>query len=502
MVMSFSEYDSYDALGLAELVRKGEVTARELVDAAIDRIERYNGRINAVIHPLFERARERAEGELPDGPFRGVPFLIKDLLSALAGEPLQQGSRMYTGWRPRESSELVNRYLASGTVIVGKTNTPELGLLPTTEPQVAGPSRNPWNTDRTTGGSSGGSAAAIAARIVPMAGGGDGGGSIRIPSSCCGLFGLKPTRGRTPTGPMEAEGWDGFAIEHVLTRSVRDSATMLDAVAGWYPGDMGYMPAPETPFADAVGRDPGKLRIAMSTEPYLTSDPHPDVIAAVHDAAALLRELGHDVVDDAPRVDGRAFGRAFVTVIAGQTASALRTAEDRVGRKATADDFELKTRLAAAAGNAFSAGDYVQAIGVLHAEARKVHQFMADYDLILNPTVSQPPPKLGFLESQGILARAEKLAASLPLGKLLTLGPLVDQIAADAYSFIPWTPIYNVTGQPSMSVPLYWNPEGLPVGVMLTGRFAADDLMLQVAGQLERARPWADRKPPLLGGRS
>jgi len=495
--MSFAEYDRFDALGLAELVEKGEVTPAELVEAAIARAEAVNPRINALVTPLYERARKQAAGELPAGPFRGVPFLIKDLLSALAGEPMQQGSAMYRGWVPRENSELVNRYLASGVVIAGKTNTPELGLLPTTEPAAYGPSRNPWHPERSTGGSSAGSAAAVSSRIVPMAGGGDGGGSIRIPCSCCGLFGLKPSRGRTPTGPLDAEGWNGFAIEHVLTRSVRDSAAMLDAVTGWYPGDFHYMPPPSTPFLGEVGVDPGRLRIAVSTEPYLRSQVHGDVIAAVEDAARLLRELGHEVIDDAPRIDATAFSRAFLTVVAGQTAAAIRTAEERVGHKARSEDFELRTRLSAMSGDAFSAGDYVAAVHTLHDQARRVHRFLENVDVIVNPTISVPPPRLGFLAAEGPRAVLEQLMGRLPVGKLLTLGPLLDQASADVFAFIPWTPIYNVTGQPSMSVPLYWNAEGLPIGVMFTGRFADDATMFRLAGQLERARPWADRAPPL-----
>ncbi len=497
-VAAFSEYDKFDGLGLAELVRNKDVTPSELLEAAIERVERYNGRVNAVVHPLFALARKEAAGDLPDGPFRGVPFLIKDLLSELAGETMQNGSRMYRGWCPTDNSELVNRYQATGAVILGKTNTPEFGLQPTTEPDALGPARNPWNLERTTGGSSGGSAAAVAARMVPLAGGGDGGGSIRIPSSCCGLFGLKPTRGRTPTGPVNAEGWNGFAIEHVLTRSVRDSAAMLDAVSGWYAGDFHYLPRPASPFLDEVEIEPRALRIGFSTDPYLPSTVHKDVVDAAEDAAALLRELGHEVIHAQPHIDARAFGRAFVTVVGAHTAAAMRAAEARVGRKAETDDFEQQTRLSAAVGDAFSATDYVAAVAELQEQARRVHQFTEDVDVILNPTLSKPPPRLGFLKSHGPQAMLEKLFVSLPLGKLLTFGPLIDQAAAGAFDFVPWTPVYNVTGQPSMSVPLYWNDERLPVGVMLTGRFGDEATLFRLAGQLERARPWAERMPPLI----
>ena len=347
----FAEYADTDAVGLAELVRTRQVSAEELLETAIARLEQYNPRINAVITKLYDRARAQAKRELGDGPFAGVPFLFKDLLCALEGEPMQSGSRMYRGYRPDYNSEMVNRYLATGAIVFGKTNTPELGLLPTTEPEAFGPSRNPWNTRCTTGGSSGGSAAAVAARVVPMASGGDGGGSIRIPSSACGLLGMKPTRGRTPVGPAMGENWHGFAIEHVLTRSVRDSATMLDAVAGPLAGDVHYLGKSDVSFADEAGHEPRPLRIAYTTAPILPSDHvHPDCVAAVHDAVALLRELGHDVVQDEPQVDGVAFARAFLVVISCHTAFEIRASEEKMGRKAKPEDFEQRTWLTARMG--------------------------------------------------------------------------------------------------------------------------------------------------------
>lgn len=498
--MAFPDYDRYDALGLAELVRQKEVSAAELLDEAITRIDRVNPRINAVIYKLYDRARKQLADGVPKGPFAGVPFLIKDLLCALEGEPLQCGSRMYRDYRPRENSELVNRYLASGAVIVGKTNTPELGLTPVTEPAAFGPARNPWDTSRTTGGSSGGSGAAVAARLVPMAGGGDGGGSIRIPSSACGIFGLKPSRGRTPTGPFEAEGWNGFAVEHVLTRSVRDSATMLDAVSGDYPGDFHGLPAPASPFADEVGKAPGTLRIAVSTEPLLPSKVHPDCVKAVEDTAKLLAELGHEVVEAAPDFDGRAFSMAFLTVIGGQTAAGIRNAEKLTGRKAHHDDFEQRTWLTAQLGDAFSAGEYVTAVADVQALARQIHRFIGDYDVILNPTLAMPPQPHGFLDAQGPMAVLESILVRIPpVSKLLKGGSVFEQTAADVFAFIPWTPVYNATGQPSMSVPLYWNDEGLPIGSMFTSKLRDEATLFRLAAQLEQARPWADRKPPVCG---
>ncbi|MBI3455692.1 MAG: amidase, partial [Candidatus Rokubacteria bacterium] len=295
---TFPEYEAYDGLGLAELVRRKEVAPAELVEAAIERIERRNPRLNAVIHTLYEEARARATGPLPAGPFAGVPFLLKDLAAAYAGAPLRSGSRFLAGWRPDHHAELVRRFLAAGVIVLGKTNTPELGLLPITEPRLFGPTRNPWDPERSPGGSSGGSAAAVAARMVPMASGGDGGGSIRIPASCCGVFGLKPSRGRTPSGPDAAERWQGLVVEHVLTLSVRDSAAMLDATAGPDPGAWHQAPPPARPFLAEVGAPPGRLRIAWSAEPALPAPAvDPDCRAALEDAVRLLGDLGHEGVE-------------------------------------------------------------------------------------------------------------------------------------------------------------------------------------------------------------
>jgi len=495
----FEDYGEYDALGLAELVAKKEVEPAELLEEAISRIERLNPQLNAVIRDLYERARNECKDELPAGPFRGVPFLLKDLHMELGGELLQWGSRMYRGWRPRENSELVNRFLAAGVVVAGKTNTPELGILPVTEPAAFGPTRNPWDPTRTSGGSSGGSAAAVASRMVPFAGGGDGGGSIRIPASCCGLFGLKPSRGRTPAGPLETELWNGFAIEHVLTRSVRDSAAMLDATSGPLVGDTHYLPKPTRPFARELGKDPGKLRVALGTDPLLPSRVHPDCVSAAEETADLLRELGHEVVRAAPRLDSHAFARNFLIVVSAQTAGDIRTAERRVGRKAQLPDFEKRTWLSARMGDAFTASEYVTAVSELQEMARQVHLFLEDFDVILNPTVSQPPQPHGFLGPNRTQQVLEEAMLRLPVGRVVKKTPVFDQAAADVFSFIPWTPVYNVTGMPSMSVPLYWNARKLPVGSMFTASFGDEATLFRLAAQLEKARPWADKRPPVCG---
>ncbi len=495
----FTEYDSYDGLGLAELVRRGQITPLELVEEAIARIEAVNPRINAVIHKFYDDARAQAKGKLPDGPFAGVPFLLKDLAAALAGKPLESGTRFYKGWKPDRNSELVNRFLASGVIVVGKSNSPEFGMLPSTEPVSYGPTRNPWNLERTAGGSSGGTGAAVAARMVPLASGGDGGGSIRIPASCNGVFGLKPTRGRTPTGPYAAEAWHGFAIEHVLSISVRDSAAMLDAVSGPNLGDFHYLPKPDRKFLDEVSKKPGKLRIAAGFDPLLPGKLDPDCRAAMEDAIRLLKELGHEVVEAQPRIDGHAFARAFLVMVTAHIRADIHLAETRMGRTATRADFEEQTWLSHKMGAVLSAGEYVEAVGRVHEMCREVHRFTEGYDLLLNPTLALPPQPLGFLQLKGLKGMLERLAVWLPIEKLMANGPALDLAAEDTFAFIPYTPVYNASGQPSMSLPLYWSRENLPIGVMFTGKFGDENTLFRLAGQLEEARPWKNRKPPVSG---
>jgi amidase len=498
VALPLPEYDSLDGLALADLVRRREVSPAELIEAAIARVELRNELFNAVIHRMDERARRTAASPLPDGPFRGVPFLLKDLLAAFAGEPLSSGSRMYDGWRPDRNSELVNRFVRAGLVVVGKTNTPEFGLLPVTEPDRFGPTKNPWDRACTPGGSSGGSAAAVAARIVPMASGGDGGGSIRIPASCCGLFGLKPSRGRNPTGPGEGELWEGFATEHVITRTVRDSAAMLDATAGEDSGAPYFPPPPARPFLDEVGAPPGRLRIAMTVEPLLARSVHPDCRTAVLDAAGLLRELGHDVIEDAPPLDAAAFSRAMLTMLSGQIAADIRDAERRVGRRGTFRDFESVTWAMRSLGEAFTAGEYQSAVRVLERAARGIAAFTDRYDVWLTPTLGAPPVRIGELAQRGVMKLGERLTGRLHLGRFLKTTTLVDELAERTFEFVPYTPLANATGQPSMSVPLYWNREGLPVGVLFTARYAHEATLFRLAAQLETARPWKDRMPPGL----
>jgi amidase len=467
-----------DATGQAELVREGEASPAELVDAAIARIERLDPELNAVIWPLFDRAREEAAGDLPDGPFRGVPLLLKDFATELAGTPFAEGSDLAGDYVSTASQELTLRYQRAGFVVCGKTNTPELAILPTTEPRRFGPTRNPWDASRTPGGSSGGSAAAVASGMVPVAHGNDGGGSIRIPASCCGLFGLKPTRGRNPLGPRYGDLMTGLVAEHVLTRSVRDSAAVLDATAGQSPGDPYWAPPAARPFLAEVGADPGRLRVGVvTTSGDTVADP--DCVAAVESAAALCGELGHDVSETEMGIDVDAFTTHFITLWAVGNAWIVLDWEERIGRSATEADLEPLTWALISMGRGTSADRYLKAVQELQRASRQIAEVFERHDVVLLPTLAQAPVPLGTFDSP----------PDDPLRGLLA-----------AAGFVPFTPAFNVTGQPAASVPLHWNDDGLPIGVQLAGRFGDEATLLRLAAQLEAARPWADRRPPLWAG--
>jgi amidase len=493
----FEEYASYDGLGLAELVRRGEVQPAELVEEAIRRIERVNPQVNAVIEKTYDLARAAVGAGLPGGPFRGVPFLLKDIMADYAGVPSTRCSRFLKDYRPDHDSEIVTRHKAAGLVILGKTNAPEFGLLPVTESELFGPTHNPWDLTRTSGGSSGGSAAAVATRTVPLAHGNDGGGSIRIPAACCGLFGLKPTRGRTPVGPDIAEAWQGLAINHVLTRSVRDSAAMLDATAGPDVGAPYYPTPPARPFLEEVGADPGRLRIAFTSEPLLPAQVHADCAAGVRQTARLCEELGHQVVEATPRIDGQAFARAFLTMVCAETRAGVADAERLIGRKATAAGFEPQTWSMVLLGDQFSAGDLAAAMETIKGTGRQVGRFFEDYDLLLTPTVAMPPVKIGALQPKAKDLTAMKVLGRLNAGRLMRTFADIDGLAAETFAFIPFTPLFNATGQPAMSVPLVWNEEGLPIGMHFVGRYGDEATLFRLAAQLEQARSWANRVPPV-----
>jgi amidase len=492
---TFAEFHKYDGLGLAELVRAKQVTPAELVEEAISRIEAHNPKINAVVCKMYDQARMAAQGALPDGPFKGVPFLLKDLFSNYAGVPTSCGNRILKDVPMPRDSEMVRRYKAAGVIVLGKTNTPELGLVPYTEPEALGVTHNPWDESRTPGGSSGGSAAAVAARMVPLAGGGDGGGSIRIPASCCGLFGLKVTRGRTPTGPDVGEVWRGFAQEHVLSRSVRDSAAMLDAVAGADVGAPYSALPPARPFLQEVATEPGRLRIAFTAQPFLGHTVHEDCKKGLEATVRLLQQLGHEVVEAAPPVDGEAFAIAFLTIVVTETRADIEWAANLAKRKVAFADFEASTYALGLLGKALSAADYAKAVRYLQVAAREVGRFSEQYDVLLTPTLSEPPVPIGSLQPAGSQLALIKLIGRLNAGWLLRALGIIKPLAAQTFDFIPYTPLANVTGQPAMSVPLYWNDAGLPIGMHFAGRFGDEATLFRLAGQLERAQTWFDRAP-------
>ena len=464
-----------DAADQAALVRRGEVTPLELVDAAIARVERLNPSLNAVVTPLFDSAREAARGPLPEGPLKGVPYLLKDLGAAQAGVRRASGAAVLREFVPDFDDVLVERLRAAGLIFIGRTNTPELGASATTEPGLFGPTRNPWDPERSPGGSSGGSAAAVASGMVAAAHGNDGGGSIRIPASCCGLFGLKPTRARSTAAPGGGERW--LAVDHALTRSVRDSAALLDAIAGGVPGDPCWAPPPERPYAEEVGVDPGSLRIAWTAAAPRGSAVHPDCARAVEETAALCRDLGHEVEEGSPDFDYAPFEEAFLSMFAAGVASALDGIARQFGVAPSPERYDPATWRLYERGAELSASRYLQAVDLTQAVGRRLAAFFEDADIWLTPTLGRPPELLGRLDPS------------------LESDP--DEALEYALSYVAFTPICNCAGVPAASVPLHWNEEGLPVGVQLVAPYAGEDLLFRLASQLEAARPWSGRRPPI-----
>jgi len=463
-----------DALAQAELVQSGEVSPLELVDAAIAKIEKLNPILNAVVTPMFDTAREVAKSPLPDGPLKGVPFLLKDLLAEYAGAPMTEGSRFLTDYVSPHDSELVARYRRAGLVVVGKTNTPEFGLKPTTEPELFGAAHNPWNPDHTPGGSSGGSAAAVAAGMVSAAHANDGGGSIRGPASWCGLVGMKPTRGRNPLGPDYGDFVGGLVAEHVVTRSVRDSAAILDATAGPDAGAPYVTAPPVRPFLDEVGADTGKLKIAFSSRSIHDHLADPSCITAVENAAKLCESLGHHVTEAKPSADGSHLTPLFGTLWSAFGAWSIRDWEARTGRTATPEQFEKHTWIMWENDKRVKGSDLVMAIQGLQRFARRVAPFFEDYDVWVTPTMNTAPPPLGFFDHD-------------------KTDPHRGRQRMEASAF--FTSFCNVTGQPAISLPLHQTSDGLPVGVQLIGRFGDESTLYRLAAQLEAAQPWADKLP-------
>nr|VFK54675.1 MAG: amidase [Candidatus Kentron sp. TC] len=473
---TFKEYREYDGLGLAKLVRDKEVTPEEVLEAAIERIEQYNGTINAVVWKMYDEAAGAIRAGLPNGPFTGVPYLLKDLNLAYAGVPLRNGSRLFADFIPDYDSTLVERHRAAGLVIFGKTNTPEFGLCATTEPALHGSTRNPWNLDRSAGGSSGGSAAAVAMRMVPVAHATDGGGSIRIPAANCGLFGLKPTRARTPVGPDRGESSEGLGSGHCVSRTVRDSAAMLDATLGPASGDPYWAPTPKRPFLREVGADPGRLRIAFTTRTFDGAPLHSECARAIESTAALCVDLGHEVEEAAPIIDNPS-ARHLWRVIAGAHLWNILTLRARVlGRDLRPEDVEPVTWAWGQEGRKCTAAELIQATKTMHGIGRTLAGFFERYDLLLSTTMANPPLPLGFMD--------------------MSNPNLDDYYERRLMDEVPFTPLFNEAGAPAMSIPLHWTEDGLPIGVHFGTRFGDEATLFRIAAQLEEARPWTSRQPP------
>ncbi|MGE0571017.1 MAG: amidase [Dehalococcoidia bacterium] len=470
------DYEQYDALGLAELVRTKQVRAEELLDAALARTAAVNPKLNAVVTLREANVRAEIAAGLPDGPFAGVPFLLKDLHAGMAGEPLTNGSPFWKDLVPDHDSELVARYRRAGLAIFGRTASPELGLAPTTESVLWGNTHNPWKPGYSSGGSSGGAAAAVAAGIVPVAHATDGGGSIRIPASCCGLFGMKPTRGRTPAGPDQGEGWGGMSAAHVVSRSVRDSAAFLDATAGPDAGAPYWAERPPRPFLEEVGTSPGRLRIALQTTSFNGAPTHSDCVEAARAAAALCRELGHEVEETSIPFDQDAFRRATAPVIGANIQAAVNDRVQQLGRDPRHDELSAGTWRMYELGATQTAEDYVRGIRAIHAAGRQVGAFFERFDVLITPAMATPPLEHG----------------RLSLDREDVSGYIADVMMATGYSSL-----FNATGQPAMSVPLHWNAHGLPIGVQFAGRYGDEATLFRLAAQLEEARPWRERRPQL-----
>lgn len=473
--MAFAEYAQYDALGLAELVATKQVTPLELAEEAIARIEKHNPTLNAVVRPLYDYGRAIAAAP-GGGPFRGVPFLLKDILGNVAGVPTQSAARFLVDLPSPQDDTLVVRFKAAGLVPLGKTNVPEFGLLPTTESALYGPARNPWNPRHSTGGSSGGSAAAVAAGIVPMAHANDGGGSIRIPASCCGLVGLKPSRARNPLGPMLGDIMSGLIAEHVVSRSVRDTAALLDCTAGPEPGDPYMVAPPARPFADEARTAPGRLRIAFSTSAPGGVALDPECVAAIESTARLCEDLGHTVEEAAPPIDQGQIAQSFMALWSAGLAMQIDAISMMTGRPVREADFEGLTWALYQQGKQISGAQYLLALAMLQMAGRAIGQFHERYDAWLVSTLGAPPIALGTIdiEARDVMAAFE---------------PIVN--------YVPFTPLQNATGQPAISLPLHWTADGLPVGVMFAAKLGDEATLLRLAGQLEQARPWKDKRPAI-----
>lgn len=494
--MHFADYARYDALGLADLVRRGEVKPTELLDAAMARADATHGALNAIVRRFDDRARSRVQQPFdPAQPFAGVPFLIKDLFQEWEDVPAGWGNRCHHRHPAAETSDVVRRWLEAGLVIFGATNVPEFGARNVTEPLAAGPTRNPWNLGHTPGGSSGGSAAAVAAGIVPVAGANDGGGSIRIPAACTGLFGLKAGRGRISMGPAASEGLFGAAVQGVVSRSVRDTAAMLDLLQGPEPHAPYWMPPPATSYLAGLSRPPRPLRIGFTTDAPTGTPVDPQAVAAVEDAARLLTDLGHHVEAVPLPFDGPALmadsmqGWFCVQAMLLRELGRVEGLRDR--------DVEPDSRVMADVGRTVSAPEFLACLGRWHEHTRALAAFHGRFDLWLSPTLNGPPVPIGAMTTPPALHLVNRLLSALGLFGLIRRTRFFNDTVLKNLAWTPYTQLANVTGRPAMSVPLYWTPEGLPLGVQFTGALDSEGLLLQLAAQLEQARPWAQRRPAL-----
>jgi amidase len=492
--MSFAEYDRYDGVGLAGLIDRGEVSMGEVLEAAVDAIEKANPVLNAVVHKLYSRAQARITREPVEGPFAGVPFLLKDLVVPYQAAPFTGASRSLASYVPDYSGTLARRYEAAGLVIVGKTNLSEFGLAPATEPELFGITRNPWNPAVTAGGSSGGSGAAVAAGMVPMAHATDGGGSIRIPASVGGVFGFKPTRGRVPVGPVMGEAWFGLTVAHAITRTVRDSAGLLDISHGPEPGDPYAAPHYEGSFLEELGADPGRLWVGLSVEPLLGTEIEEVCRLAVHDAGRLLESLGHRVSYVEVPVDRQSLTEAFLVSAAAEASLMIEQSAALAGKdKPDPADYELATWVLGLVGKRLTTADLARALDEIRRAGRTMARFHQEFDVLVTSTLARSPWPHGALAPTTVERKVLEGLRRAPVGPLLMT--VFHQLAQKVVAPIANTPLFNITGQPAMSMPLYWGNDGLPIGVQFSGRFGDDALLFRLASQLEAARPWFDHRP-------
>lgn len=478
--MTISLYETCDAVALATLVARGEVTPGELLDEALERVEALNPALNAVTMIEEGVARRLIADGLPDGPLKGVPFLLKDLGAEAIDFPSNNGSKLFACTRYGQDSALYNRLKAAGLVTFGRTTSPEGGVGPVTEAAVyGGPTRNPWNLGRTPGGSSGGAGAAVSAGIVPAAHGSDGGGSVRIPASSCGLFGFKPTRARLPDGPYVGEGWAGMAIDGFLTRSVRDTAVLLDATQGADLGAPYFAPPLKGSFADAMGSKGKRLRIAFATTSLTGQRIDPECRAAVENAVRLLGGMGHDLVEALPKADTRGMMAAWTKIVACGTALSVESKVRKRGRELAPGEVENISLSAIDYARTISGADYLEAVGKVHAYGREMAAFFEDYDMLLTATLAEPPAVIGRFDHS-----AEDYVD-------YRMGP------GRVFDYSPFAAAFNASGQPAASLPLHWTGDGLPVGVHLAAAFGQDELLMGLCARIEEAKPWFDRRPPL-----